>query len=59
MIWLNPGAVPQSTPASPIKRDWYALMGAFASVFATPTCMVDRESLEAGGARLEEELNWK
>ena len=26
MISLNPGVVPPPTPASPVKRDWYALM---------------------------------
>ena len=26
---------------------------------ATPTCMKDHESLEAGGALVEEELKWK
>ena len=55
LIWLNPGVVPPPTPAGPVKRDWYMLMGAFASASATPTCMGDHESLEAGGARVEEE----
>ena len=33
-------------------------MGAFASAFATPTCMGDHKSLEAGGTLVEEELKW-
>ena len=58
-IWLNPGVVPPPTLAGPVKRDWYTLMGAFASAFAMPTCMGDHESLEAGEAPVEEELKWK
>ena len=61
-IWLNPSVVPPPTPAGPVKRDWYALIGAFASAFATPTRMGDHlklESLEAGGALVEEELKWR
>ena len=56
--WLNPGMVPLPTPAGPVKRDWYALMGAFALAFATPTRVGDHESLQAGGALVEEELKW-
>ena len=37
MIWLKPGVVPPLTPAGPVKRDSYALMGAIALAFATPT----------------------
>ena len=58
MIWLNPGVVPPPTPAGPVKRDRYALMGTFASAFATPTRMADHESLEAGAAVVEVELKW-
>ena len=58
-IWLNPVVVPSATPEGPIKRDWYALTGAFASAFATPMRMGDHVSLEAGGALVEEELKWK
>ena len=46
MIWLDPLVVPPPTPADPLKRDWYTLMRAFASAFATPTCTGDQESLE-------------
>ena len=55
-IWLNCGVVPPPKPAGPVTRDGNALMGAFASVFATPTRMGDQESLEAGGALAEQEL---
>ena len=58
MIWLNPGLVPPPTPAGRVKSDWYTLNGAFASAFATPTAMGDHESLEAGGALMEEEWKW-
>ena len=58
-IWLNPGVVPPPTPSDPVKRDWYILIGAFASAVATPTCMGDHESLEAGEALVEEELKWR
>ena len=58
-IWLNPGMVPPPTPAGPVKGDWYTLMGAFASAFATATCMGDHESIEAVEALVEEELNWR
>ena len=58
-IRLNPGVVPPPTPAGPVKRDWYTLMGAFASAVATPTCMGDHESPEAGEALVEEELKWR
>ena len=57
-ITLNPGMVPPPTPAGPVKLNWYALMGAFASAFATPTRMGDHESLEAGGALVEGEMKW-
>ena len=56
-ICLNPGVAPPPTPAGPVKRDWYTLMGPFA--VATPTCMGDHESQEAGKAPVEEELKWR
>ena len=59
MIGLNHGVVPPPTPAGPLKRDWYALMGAFAWAFATPTCMGDHESLQSGEALGEEDLRWR
>ena len=43
----------------PFKKEWYALMGAFALALATPTHMGDKKSLEAGGALVEEELKWR
>ena len=57
VIWLEPGVVPTPTPAGPVKRDGYALMGAFALAFPTPTCMKDHESVEAGRAQMEDEFN--
>ena len=59
IILLNPSVVPPPTQASPVKRDWCALMRAFASAFATPTRMGDHESLDPGGALVEEELKWR
>ena len=56
---LESGAVPPPTPAYPVKRDWYTLMGAFASAFGTPTCIWDHEFLEAGEVRVEEKSNWR
>ena len=58
-MWLNSSVVPPPTLAAPVKRDWYTSMGAFASAFATPTCMGYHNSLEAGGALVEKELKWK
>ena len=52
---LNPGEMPPHTRAGPVKRDWFTLLGAFALAFATPSFVGDGESLEAGGARVEEE----
>ena len=58
-IWLNPGVVPLPTLAGPVKRDLYALIGAIALAFATPTRIGDHESLEAGEGLVEEELKWR
>ena len=58
VIWLNLGVLPPPTTAGPVKSDWCTLIGAFASAFATPTCMGDHESLEAGGALVEKEWKW-
>ena len=62
-IWLNPGGVPLPTPA--VKLGCITALGTrpvygngricFGS--ATPTCMRDHESLEAGGALVELKLN--
>ena len=59
MIWLNSGSLPPPTKVGPVKRDWYMLMGTFASAFATPTCMGEHESLQAGEALVEEAVKWK
>ena len=50
--WLNPGVLPQPTLAGwqAVNGDWYVLMGAFASAFATPMHTGDNESLAAGEA---------
>ena len=58
VIWLNAGMMPPPTSAGLVKRGWYALMGAFASAFETPTNIGDHESLEAGEAQMEEKLKW-
>ena len=58
-IWLDPGVVPPPPAAGPVKQDWYTLMGAFASAVATPMCMGDHESLEAGEVLVEQELKWR
>ena len=58
VIWLNPGVVPPLTLTGPLKGDWYALMGGFASAFATPTGMGDHDALKAAGALVEEEWQW-
>ena len=56
MIRLNPGVSPPPTPAGPVKRDWYTLMGAFASAFATPACTGDHEGITI---MKPEEPEWK
>ena len=64
-IWPNPGVVPPPTPAVALgcitalgKRPVYIIERiCFGS--ATATCMGDHESLEVGGALVEEELKWK
>ena len=65
MIWPNPGVVPPLTPAVDLwcitafgRRlvyvNWRICFGS-----ARPTCMVDHESLEAGGALLEVKWKWR
>ena len=64
-IWLNPGVVPSPTPAVPLgcitalgRRPVYVNERiCFGS--DTSACMGNHESLEAGGALVEEELKWK
>ena len=64
-IWLNPGVVPPLTPAvalgciAVLERGMVHVNGHICFCSATPTCMGDHESLEAGGALVEEELKWK
>ena len=63
-IWLNPGVVPPLTPAVALgcitalgRRPVYNILRiCFGS--ATPTCMGDHESLEAGGALVEVKWKW-
>ena len=63
-IWLNPGVVPPPTPAvdlgciSALGRRPVYVNGRICFGSATPTCMGDHESLEAGGARVDEEWKW-
>ena len=66
MIWLNPGVVPPpTTPAVALgcitapERRMVHVKGRICFSSATPTCMGDHESLEAGGVLVEEELKWK
>ena len=64
-IWLNPGLVPPRTPAvalrciTALERRVVHVNGRICFGSATPTCMGDHESLEAGGVLVEEELKWK
>ena len=62
-IWLNCGVVPSCTPAvalgciSALEKRMVHVNGRICFGSATPTCMGDHESLEAGGVLVEEE--WK
>ena len=63
-IWLNPGVVPPPTPAVDLgcttalgRRPVY-VNGRICFGNATPTCMGDHESLEAGGALVEVKWKW-
>ena len=63
-MWLNPGVVPPPTPAVALgcitalgRRPVY-VNGRICLGSATPTCMEDHESLEAGGALVEGKLKW-
>ena len=51
MICLNCGVVPPPTPAGPVEKDSYTFLGAFASPFATPTCMGVTGYAQQGAAR--------
>ena len=52
VIWLNPGVVPPPTPA--VGQRLVHVKGRICFGSATPTCMGDHRSLEAGnGGRLE------
>ena len=62
---LNPGVVPPPTPTvalgciTALERRMVHDNGRICFNSATPTCMGDHESLEAGEALGEEELKWK
>ena len=62
-IWPNPGVVPPRTPAvalgciSALERRMVHVNGRIYFGSATPTCMGDHESLEAGGGLVE--VKWK
>ena len=64
-IWLNPGVVPPPTPAvalgciTALERRRVHVNWRICNGSATPMCMGDHESLEAGGLLVEEELRWK
>ena len=63
-IWLHPGVVPPPTPVVALgcitalgRRPVY-VNGRICFGSATPTCMGDHESLEAGGALVEVKWKW-
>ena len=63
-IWLSFGVVPPPTPAVALgcitalgRRPVY-VNGRICFGSATPTCMGDHESLEAGGALVEVKWKW-
>ena len=56
-IWLNSGVVIPPTPA--VGHRLVCVDGRFCFGSATPACMGDHKSPEAGGAIVEEELKWK
>ena len=62
-IWLNPGVVPPRTPAvalgciTALERRMVHVNGHICFGSATPTCMRDHESLEAG--RVLVDVKWK
>ena len=56
-ILLNPGVV--SPPTAAVGHRLVHVNGRICFRSATPTCMGDHKSLEAGGALMEEELKQK
>ena len=62
-IWLNPGVVPPPTPAvdlgciTALVRKLVYVNGRIFFGSATPMCMRNHESLEAGGALVEVKFN--
>ena len=63
-IWLHPAVVPPATPAvalgciTALERRMVHVNGRICFGSATPTCMGDHESLEAGGALVEVKWKW-
>ena len=63
-IWLNPGVVPPRTLAvslgciTALERRMVHVNGRCCFGSATPTCMGDYESLEAGGVLVEVKWKW-
>ena len=63
-VWLNLGVVPPRTPAvalgciTALERRMVHVNGRIRFGSATPTCMGDHESLEAGGVLVEVKWKW-
>ena len=64
-IWLNPGVVPPPTiPAvalgciTALERRMVHVNGRICFGSATPTCMGDHKSLEAGGVLVDVKWKW-
>ena len=63
-IWLNPDVVPPPQPAvvlgciTALGRRLVYVNGRICFGSATPTCMGEDESLEAGGALVEVKWKW-
>ena len=63
-IWLHPGMVPPPTPAvalgciTALERRMVHNNGRICFGSATPMCMGNHESLEAGGALVEVKWKW-
>ena len=64
VIWLNPGVVPPRAPAvalgciTALERRMVHVDGHICFGSATPMCMGDQESLEAGGVLVEVKWKW-
>ena len=56
VIWPNLGCGASAHTGRPRKTGWVGVNGRIRFGIATPTRMGDHESLEAGGARVDEDL---